>query len=103
MSPVSISDHYDHSAQPTTKSTNGNATASNQFSTTNLPVDPTAARRPIEPITVDTPNLVYTAEALLAKYTFHSTEVKRVGERFEVKPTEKSLQFKTDRKVPKTG
>lgn len=109
MSPVSISEHPTTAATAIRRNGNGHAndailpTHANGYSSTPLPIDPTAARRPVEPITVDSPNLVYTPDALIAKYTFHSTAVKRVGDRFEVKPVEKSLQFKTDRRVPKAG
>ncbi|GAA5897032.1 inositol-3-phosphate synthase INO1 [Sporobolomyces salmoneus] len=71
-------------------------------------VDPTAARRPVEPIHVESPNLTYSSEELLAKYTFHSSQVKKSEDgngqvKYEVKPVEKELEFKTMRKVPKTG
>ncbi|GAA5951927.1 hypothetical protein JCM3765_005143 [Sporobolomyces pararoseus] len=71
-------------------------------------VDPTSARRPVEPIQVTSPNLTYSEEELLAKYTFHSSAVKKSVDgngqvKYEVKPVEKELEFKTLRKVPKTG
>lgn len=75
----------------------------NNYSSETVAVDPTAARRPVEPITVDSPNLKYTDEALFAKYTYHSTQVKKEGDRYTVKPVEKPFEFKTVRKVPKTG
>lgn len=72
------------------------------------PVDPTAARRPVESIEVESDNLTYSDDALLAQYTFHSTAVnKSVDEngqaKYKVKPVEKHLEFRTERKVPKTG
>ncbi|KAL8292110.1 hypothetical protein RQP46_001576 [Phenoliferia psychrophenolica] len=66
-------------------------------------IDPTAERRPVEPVTVDSPNLKYTDEALFAKYTFHSSEVTKNGDRYTVKPVEKKFELRTGRKVPKTG
>jgi myo-inositol-1-phosphate synthase len=66
-------------------------------------IDPTAARRPVEPITVESANLTYTEDALLAKYKYHSTTVKRDGAKFLVTPVENNLEFKTMRKVAKTG
>ncbi|GAA5859348.1 hypothetical protein JCM1840_004574 [Sporobolomyces johnsonii] len=71
-------------------------------------VDPTAARRPVEPIHVSSPNLTYTQDELLAKYTFHSASVQKSTDaegqvKYEVKPVAKDLEFKTERKVPKTG
>lgn len=70
--------------------------------------DPTAARRPVEPIQVHSDNLKYSEDELLAKYTFHSSNVKKSTDsngqvKYEVKPVEKELEFKTLRKVPKTG
>ncbi|KAM0748751.1 inositol-3-phosphate synthase [Meredithblackwellia eburnea MCA 4105] len=69
------------------------------------PVDPTAARRPAEAITVDSQNLKYTDDGfMVADYTFHSTTVKKLeGGKFAVKPTEKKFELRTDRNVPKTG
>lgn len=66
-------------------------------------VDPTAARRPAEAVTVDSPNLSYSDDAMIAKYIFHATEVVKDGDRYRVKPVEKSFEFKTERKVSKTG
>jgi myo-inositol-1-phosphate synthase len=72
------------------------------------PVDPTAERRLVGAVEVDSPDLTYTDEALYAKYAFHSTAVKKTttqeGQlKYEVKPVERLLEFKTERKVPKTG
>ncbi|GAA5885146.1 hypothetical protein JCM16303_005875 [Sporobolomyces ruberrimus] len=72
------------------------------------PVDPTAARRPVEPIQVTSPYLTYSEQELLAKYVFHSTSVKKTVDseghvRYDAKPVEKELEFKTVRNVPKTG
>lgn len=102
MSPVSIVDRPTVAAPEERNSSTPNH--ANGYSSTPILVDPTAERRPVESITVESPNLVYTDAALLAKYTFHSTQVQREeGGRFTVKPVEKVLQFKTERKVPKTG
>ncbi len=68
-----------------------------------LPVDPTAARRAVEPVHVDSANLVYTDEALLAKYTFHTSLVDKVGDQYKVKAVDKVFNFRTERAVPKTG
>ncbi|BGP57290.1 hypothetical protein JCM8202_002867 [Rhodotorula sphaerocarpa] len=72
------------------------------------PVDPTSARRPVESIQVESDNLTYSDDALHAQYTFHSTAVdKSVDQngqaKYKVKPVEKHLEFRTERKVPKTG
>lgn len=77
--------------------------ASSAFATPVMPIDPTAERRPTEPITVESENLTYTDEAIYAKYTFHGASVKRDGQKYSVKPTEKKFEFKTERIVPKTG
>ncbi|GAA6061194.1 hypothetical protein JCM10212_001515 [Sporobolomyces blumeae] len=71
-------------------------------------VDPTAARRPAEPIHVESDNLTYTEDELVARYTFHSSAVKKSVDahgqvKYAVRPVEKALEFKTMRKVPKTG
>ncbi|GAA5938695.1 inositol-3-phosphate synthase INO1 [Sporobolomyces koalae] len=71
-------------------------------------VDPTSARRPTEPIEVTSPNLTYSDEELIAKYVFHTSTVNKSTDadghvRYAVKPVEKALEFKTMRKVPKTG
>ncbi|GAA5935122.1 hypothetical protein JCM1841_000338 [Sporobolomyces salmonicolor] len=70
--------------------------------------DPTAERRPVEPVHVSSPNLTYTDDELLAKYTFHSASVQKSTDaeghvKYEVKPVAQDLEFKTERKVPKTG
>lgn len=67
------------------------------------PIDATAARRPTEPITLNSPNLIYTEESILANYTYHAATVKKVGDKYDVTPTEKPFEFKTERKVAKTG
>lgn len=78
-------------------------THGNGYSTTAPAIDPTAARRPVEAVTVESPNLTYTDEALLAKYTFHSAQVEKNGDSYKVKPVEQNFEFKTIRAVPKTG
>ncbi|GAA5859008.1 hypothetical protein JCM5353_006096 [Sporobolomyces roseus] len=85
-----------------------NHTSTNNQSQTQETCDPTAARRPVEPIQVHSDNLKYSEDELLAKYTFHSSNVKKSTDsngqvKYEVKPVEKELEFKTLRKVPKTG
>jgi myo-inositol-1-phosphate synthase len=87
---------------------NNNNNSASSAPSSNSNVDPTSARRPVEPIQVTSPNLTYSEEELLAKYTFHSSAVKKTVDgqgqvKYEVKPVEKELEFKTLRKVPKTG
>ncbi|SCZ89008.1 BZ3500_MvSof-1268-A1-R1_Chr1-1g00889 [Microbotryum saponariae] len=100
MAPIALDPPAAASTQPASRynapASHGNAAA--------IPiVDPTAARRPVEGVQVESENLTYTDEALIAKYLFHSSVVKKVGERYQVKPVVKELELKTLRKVPKTG
>lgn len=74
------------------------------------PIDPTAERRlgNVGAVEVDSPNLTYTDEALFARYTFHSAQVDKVATpegniKYKTTPVEKLLEFRTERKVPKTG
>lgn len=82
---------------------NGTSTVPSHTELPAAAIDPTAARRPVEPLVVESANLTYTPEALLAKYKYHSTTVKRDGQKFLVTPVENNLEFKTMRKVAKTG
>ncbi|KAK4050764.1 Myo-inositol-1-phosphate synthase [Microbotryomycetes sp. JL221] len=79
------------------------AAATNGHSAAVPIVDPTSARRPVESVEVESDNLTYTDEALLAKYVYHSNQVKKQGDKYKVKPVEQTFEFKTMRKVPKTG
>ncbi|GAA5826170.1 hypothetical protein JCM3770_003192 [Rhodotorula araucariae] len=106
MAPISLSDTVHAAAATVASALDGAAALS--LSVPPQPVDPTAARRPAEPIKVESPNLTYTDEALLARYTFHSAAVQKEVDaqgqtKYNVRPVEKHLEFKTDRKVPKTG
>ncbi|KAH8918848.1 inositol-3-phosphate synthase [Atractiella rhizophila] len=75
------------------------------------PVDPTAARRVPEPISITSPNTTYDGDFIFSKYVHHSAEVNVIEDessgvkvnRYEVRPTESVWEFKTERKVPKTG
>lgn len=66
-------------------------------------VDPTAAVRPTDAIKVNAPNVAYSAEYIHSKYTYSSTSVKIVDGKYEVTPNNREYEFKTGRKVPKTG
>jgi len=105
MAPISLADTV-HAVTSTVESTVqaslGNGAIAQQA------VDPTAARRPTESIHVESPNLTYTDDALLSRYTFHSTAVDKQADaaghvKYNVRPVERELEFKTGRKVPKTG
>ncbi|SGY62987.1 BQ5605_C007g04763 [Microbotryum silenes-dioicae] len=100
MAPIALDPPAPASTQPASRY---NASASHGNSAAIPIVDPTAARRPVEGVQVESENLTYTDEALIAKYSFHSSVVKKVGERYQVKPVVKELELKTLRKVPKTG
>lgn len=83
-------------------------TTTTTSSSSNAAVDPTAARRPVHPVKVTSPNLTYSQQELVAKYTFHSATVKTSTTQdghveYDVEPVEKHLEFKTVREVPKTG
>ncbi|GAA5858975.1 hypothetical protein JCM8547_007183 [Rhodosporidiobolus lusitaniae] len=72
------------------------------------PVDPTAQRRLVGAVEVESDNLTYTDEALFSRYTFHSAAVSKVNTpegqlKYQVKPVARELEFRTERKVPKTG
>lgn len=54
--------------------------------------------------TVDSPNVVYTEEAIETKYAYHTTEVTRTaGDRLVATPKAQNYNFKVDRKVGKVG
>ena len=106
MSPVALADTVSNG-----NGYNGNAQQQHDLNDTSIPaqpVDPTAARRPVESIQVESDYLTYSDDALHAQYTFHSTAVKKTvdengQQKYQVKPVEKHLEFRTERKVPKTG
>lgn len=64
-----------------------------------LPVCPTAQRRPI----IESANAKYTEDAITASYEQQKNLVEVVDGKYTVKPYTKNYEFKTDRKVPKTG
>ncbi|KPV73488.1 uncharacterized protein RHOBADRAFT_38054 [Rhodotorula graminis WP1] len=105
MAPISLADTV-HAVTSTVESTVQSTLANGAIA--QQPVDPTAARRPTESIHVESPNLTYTDDALLSRYTFHSTAVDKQADaqghvKYSVRPVERELEFKTGRKVPKTG
>ncbi|GJN92317.1 hypothetical protein Rhopal_005347-T1 [Rhodotorula paludigena] len=110
MAPISLADTVAAVADTVASGARAavDAAATLSLSVPPQPVDPTAARRPLGSVEVESPNLTYTDDALLAKYTFHSAAVhKDVGAdghaKYRVRPVEKHLEFRTERKVPKTG
>lgn len=68
-----------------------------------VPVHPTAARRPY-PIQVASQNTSYTDEFITAKYADRGASVETLPDgQFKVTPTVREYEFRTERKVPKTG
>ncbi|EFX03529.1 inositol-3-phosphate synthase [Grosmannia clavigera kw1407] len=54
--------------------------------------------------TVNSPNVVYTDDTILSKYTYRTTSVQSGPDgRYTAVPTETVYDFKVDRKVPKVG
>jgi myo-inositol-1-phosphate synthase len=108
MAPVALSNGYangngnGHAA--VNGSSNGHANGHSNGNSAALPiVDPTAARRNPEPIKVNAPNVAYNGDFITSKYTYHSASVVAQDGSYNVTPTEKVIEFKTNRKVPKTG
>lgn len=67
-------------------------------------VHATSERRAPDLVKVTSPNLTYTDESLVAKYTYHDTVVDVTPQgKYEARPVDKEFEFVTDRKVPKTG
>ena len=68
-----------------------------------LPLHPTAVRRP-HPIKVQSENTVYTEEFITSKFVDRGASVTTSpnGD-FIVNPSAKTYEFRTERKVPKTG
>ena len=67
-----------------------------------LPPHPTAARRPHQ-IVVESENAKFTDDYITSKYTDRGADVVVVDGQYIVKPTAKSYEFQTQRKVSKTG
>ncbi|KAH8110511.1 Myo-inositol-1-phosphate synthase [Phellopilus nigrolimitatus] len=68
-----------------------------------VPVHPTAARRPY-PIQVASENTSYSDEFITAKYHDRGASVETLPDgQLKVTPTVSAYEFKTQRKVPKTG
>jgi len=52
---------------------------------------------------VNSPNLKYTEEAIVADYVYRATKTKVVGDEIVVEPVETKYTFRTERKVPRLG
>src|SRR5882757_2587969 len=67
-----------------------------------LPPHPTAARRPHQ-IVVESENAKFSDDYITSKYTDRGADVIVVDGQYIVKPTARSYEFQTQRKVSKTG
>jgi myo-inositol-1-phosphate synthase len=67
-----------------------------------IQIHPTAARRP-HSILVQSENTVYTDEHITAKYLNRGADVTVSDGQFNVTPTVQPFEFRTTRKVGKTG
>lgn len=84
--------------------TNGNGYTNGNGASHAVPmVDPTSVKRSPDSVKVNAPNVTYSQEYIDTKYNYHSTEVKVVDGKYEITPKNKEYEFRTERKVPKTG
>lgn len=67
-----------------------------------LPPHPTAARRPHQ-IVVESENSTFSEEYITSKYTDRGADVVFIDGNYVVKPTARSYEFQTQRKVSRTG
>ena len=67
-----------------------------------LPLHPTAARRAHQ-IVVESENATFSDDFITSKYTDRGADVVSVNGQYIVKPTARSYEFQTQRKVSKTG
>jgi len=79
----------------------GAVTPNSEFESV-LPIHPTAVRRP-NCLTVQSENTTYTDEYINAKYINRGASVSVSGGQFTVTPTAEPYEFRTKRKVGKTG
>ncbi|KAF8483733.1 inositol-3-phosphate synthase [Russula ochroleuca] len=91
---------------PNTTPSSGNASPSLSVLDAPLasPVHPTAARSPADAITVQGENTIYTDEYITSKFINRGADVVvQEGGRYVIKPTVTPFEFRTQRKVPRTG
>lgn len=68
----------------------------------NAPIHPTATRRNV-PIIVHSLNTAYSNEHITAKFEYRGAQVVEQGGTIQVTPTVEKFEFRTVRKVQKTG
>lgn len=91
---------------PNTSPSSGNVSPTPSFLDAPLAtaVHPTASRRPADAITVQSVNTNYSDEYITSKFHNRGADVVvQEGGRYVVKPTVTPFEFRTQRKVPKTG
>jgi myo-inositol-1-phosphate synthase len=91
---------------PNTTPSSGNA--SPNLSVLDAPlvsaVHPTAACRPVDAVTVQAENTVYTDEYITSKFYNRAADVVvQEGGRYVITPTVTPFEFRTQRKVSRTG
>jgi len=91
---------------PNTTPSSGNASPSLSVLDAPLasPVHPTAARRLVDAVTVQSDNTVYTDEYITSKFYNRGADVVvQESGRYVITPTVTPFEFRTRRKVPRTG
>lgn len=94
---------------PVASNTNGINGSASHHQQTGLPVNPTAVRHEqVESIKVNSPNVKYSEDAITSRYQYQNTHVEKNIKsdgttEFTATPVNRTYEFKTERKVPKTG
>jgi len=57
----------------------------------------------VDSFQVNSPNVVYTDEAITSKYEYNTTKLERAGNGMTVTPVQTQYEFRVERKVPKLG
>lgn len=67
-------------------------------------VDPTAMRRPVDSVNVKSEHTNYSDSHIYSTYEHQNAHITRTADgKYEVTPMKETIEFKTERKVPKTG
>ena len=86
----------------TTPYTNGDINGAPVDSDNAAPVHPTAARRSV-PVIINSPTSQFTDEYITSKFEYHGADVVATENSIQVTPTVSNFEFRTERKVQKTG